>query len=126
MQLEKLFYKYKFKIKRLIFGKKKQHVRSNRITIRNNKAIILNFDSDLDHVFQCLNYYGISVKKNTVTEIEQEIEKKILENMSYTLSNHSDSAEVSRIVESFLEKTDNKNLLFLKHHVLSLKHWIED
>lgn len=100
-----------------------QHVSSNRITIRNN--FILQNDSDYRTVMNCLKAMDIQVKNKTVEEIEREIDKRVLSNMSKTISEYPEDAKISGLGEKYLEHSDNRNLIMLKIHLMSLKSWLE-
>lgn len=123
MQLEKLFYKYKFKIKRIILGEKTQHVSSNRVTIRHNH--VLHKESDLSAIYSSLNKLGIQTDNKSIREIERAIDEKIMESISVTVLSFPDDAKVKGMGDKFLESLDNRNLLMLKHHLITLKAWLE-
>lgn len=95
-----------------------------RVTIHNN--ITLNFDSDLNTIFRCLNNYGISIKKNTVKEIEKEIDHRLLQNMGDILSKYPNNSKIKNIGEKFLENIHNRNLVILKVHIILLKSWMDN
>ncbi|MBF8151318.1 hypothetical protein ITJ86_15530 [Winogradskyella sp. F6397] len=123
-KFEKYYYKYKFKLKDLIFGKKPQHVSSTRITIRNNH--ILDKNSDYNTVCKVLNGLGIKTEGRSIQEVEQDIDKKIMESVALALSQHDDDTTVKHISEDYVSVSENRNLMMLKYHINVLKSWTKN
>ena len=96
---------------------------SCRVTIHNN--IALTPESELTTILECLNSYGISIKGQTVKEIERDIDKQVKAYIDDELSKYPGSTKVNFALQDFLKNSHNRNMIILKNHIVTLKDWLE-
>lgn len=123
MSIKKLIHKFKLKQKKKVRSRADVLPTSYRVTIRNN--ITLTPESELLEMLACLNNCGISIKEKTIEEIEREIDKRVKTCLDDELSKYPESSTVNFALQDFLNNSHNRNMVILKNHIVTLKHWLE-
>ncbi|HLV15603.1 MAG TPA: hypothetical protein VKY41_10505 [Xanthomarina sp.] len=101
-------------------------------TVRNNHKLEINkpvqrikVDDDFSIIKQAFIDLGIDITDMSVKKIENELDKRIINNIGNSLQQTKDS-KGEEATRNFFAHNENHNLVILKAHLVSLKWWFDN
>lgn len=85
----------------------------------------INVDDDFSVIKQAFLDLNIDITDMSVKEIENELDRRIMNNVSRSLQ-QSKNKESDEATNKFFSINENHNLVILKAHVVSLKWWFDN